>query len=94
MLLLTMPTQGVLNLNSGNIKFLNLKNTLTPSKYPYKYLCFEISFRFVNCDEQILVLDFNFFNWCFGYESTAKEFYFFDQCFRHLKYQVDYSLVE
>ncbi|XP_058732972.1 uncharacterized protein LOC131604556 [Vicia villosa] len=46
---------GVLNLNSGNIKFLNLKNT--PEKVRYRDPS-QISFKLVNCDEQLLLIDF------------------------------------
>ncbi|CAK8574707.1 unnamed protein product [Lathyrus sativus] len=148
---------GVLNLNSGNIQFLNLKNT--PKKDPSN------SFKLVNCDEQLLLLNLRssrsrrevykidlstmncvkmkslgdialfYVSWkhCqalsnpkrFGYESNhvyeanslynecdkydwndgrpstiyprpgpLKDFFIFDWCFRHVKYEVDYSLVE
>ncbi|XP_058732603.1 uncharacterized protein LOC131604132 [Vicia villosa] len=152
---------GALNLNSRNIKFLNLKNA--PDKVPYTNL-WKISFKLVNCDEQLLMFDCRWYekvvykidlssmNYVkmeslgdialfyvfpynfralsnpkrFGYESnyvyevrgkthctmyewnvhkpieiyphtsgqgSVDEFYIFDWCFRHIKYQVDYSLV-
>ncbi|XP_058734559.1 uncharacterized protein LOC131606327 [Vicia villosa] len=46
---------GILNLNSRNIKFLNLKNT--PDKLLNRGPS-EMSFKLVNCDEQLLVIDF------------------------------------
>ncbi|XP_058762410.1 uncharacterized protein LOC131635782 isoform X2 [Vicia villosa] len=160
---------GVLNLNSKNIQFLNLKNT--PSKIPSKLP--SDSFKLVNCDEQLFVfhsisinykrevykIDLSTMNYVkmktlgdialfyvsgrncralsnpkrFGYESnhvyevsslsqctkydwnagrpskiwsagctskiypylrSLKDFNLFDWCFRHVKYEVDYSLVE
>ncbi|XP_058734354.1 F-box protein At3g56470-like [Vicia villosa] len=152
---------GILNLNSGNIQFLNLKNTpppKVPSRVPSN------SFKLVNCDDQLLLfhsissfqrevykIDFSTMNYVemdslgdialfyvswrncralsnperFGYQSnhvyevnnlsqctkfdwndgfcpskiypylgSRRDFNFFDWCFRHVKYQVDYSLVE
>ncbi|XP_058730014.1 uncharacterized protein LOC131602050 [Vicia villosa] len=146
---------GVLNLNSGNIQFLNLKST--------PHIDSSNSFKLVNCDEQLLLfhsissyyrrevykIDLSTMNYvkmktlgdialfyvswrnCWalsnpkrmGYESNHVyevsspsqcnkydwndgcpskiypyirylNFNLFDWCFRHVKYEVDYSLVE